>query len=248
MQLPLPPQIDANRVLVAISPAKDVDAFHPENVGRLVQGRPRFLPCTPQGVQQLLMRSGIEIAGRHVVILGRSDIVGRPLSIMLSQRGPGGDATVTLCHSRTPDLAAVTKTADILVVAIGRPKFVTADMVRPGAVVVDVGINRAESGVVGDVDFAAVREVAGAITPVPGRHRAAYDRDAAEKHAFSGTSAGNVGWTFVRRCIRFCVGDVTGVGSGLLLRLRNVILMVGGRSGGARFTPKTVRRSWVGGH
>jgi methylenetetrahydrofolate dehydrogenase (NADP+)/methenyltetrahydrofolate cyclohydrolase len=119
VQRPLPKQIDANRVLIAINPAKDVDAFHPENVGRLVQGRPRFLPCTPQGVQQLLLRSGIEIAGRRVVILGRSDIVGRPLSIMLSQRGPGGDATVTLCHSRTPDLAAVTKTADVLVVAIG---------------------------------------------------------------------------------------------------------------------------------
>jgi methylenetetrahydrofolate dehydrogenase (NADP+)/methenyltetrahydrofolate cyclohydrolase len=168
VQLPLPRQIDANRVLVAINPAKDVDAFHPENVGRLVQGRPRFLPCTPQGVQQLLMRSGVEIAGQHVVILGRSDIVGRPLSIMLSQRGPGGDATVTLCHSRTPDLAAVTKTADILVVAIGRARFVTADMVRRGAVVVDVGINRMDGGVVGDVDFEAVREVAGAITPVPG--------------------------------------------------------------------------------
>jgi methylenetetrahydrofolate dehydrogenase (NADP+)/methenyltetrahydrofolate cyclohydrolase len=168
VQLPLPRQIDANRVLVAINPAKDVDAFHPENVGRLVQGRPRFLPCTPQGVQQLLMRSGVEIAGRQVVIVGRSNIVGRPLSIMLSQRGAGGDATVTLCHSRTPNLAAVTKTADILVVAIGRARFVTADMVRPGSVVVDVGINRTDDGVVGDVDFAAVREVAGAITPVPG--------------------------------------------------------------------------------
>lgn len=168
IQLPLPPQMETGRVLVAVSPAKDVDAFHPENVGRLVQGRPRFLPCTPQGVQQLLVRSGIEIAGRHVVILGRSDIVGRPLSIMLSQRGPGGDATVTLCHSRTRDLAAVTRTADILVVALGKPKFVTADMVKPGAVVVDVGINRTDDGLVGDVDFAAVREVAGAITPVPG--------------------------------------------------------------------------------
>jgi methylenetetrahydrofolate dehydrogenase (NADP+) / methenyltetrahydrofolate cyclohydrolase len=168
VQLPLPPQIDSNRVLLAINPAKDVDAFHPENVGRLVQGRPRFLPCTPQGVQQLLLRSGIEIAGRHVVVLGRSDIVGRPLSIMLSQRGPGGDATVTLCHSRTPDLASVTKTADILIVAIGKAKFVTADMVKPGAVVVDVGINRTDGGLVGDVDFNAVREVAGAITPVPG--------------------------------------------------------------------------------
>jgi methylenetetrahydrofolate dehydrogenase (NADP+)/methenyltetrahydrofolate cyclohydrolase len=168
VQLPLPPQIDATRVLLAVSPVKDVDAFHPENVGRLVQGRPRFLPCTPQGVQQLLVRSGIKIAGRHVVILGRSDIVGRPLSIMLSQKGPGGDATVSLCHSRTPNLATVTRLADILVVAIGQPKFVTADMVKPGAAVVDVGINRTDAGVVGDVDFDAVREVAGAITPVPG--------------------------------------------------------------------------------
>jgi methylenetetrahydrofolate dehydrogenase (NADP+)/methenyltetrahydrofolate cyclohydrolase len=119
-------------------------------------------------VQQLLVRSGIEIAGRHVVVLGRSDIVGRPLSIMLSQRGRGADATVTLCHSRTRDLPSVTRQADILIVAIGQPKFVTADMVKPGAVVVDVGINRGEDGVVGDVDFDAVREVAGAITPVPG--------------------------------------------------------------------------------
>jgi methylenetetrahydrofolate dehydrogenase (NADP+)/methenyltetrahydrofolate cyclohydrolase len=168
IQLPLPPHIDASRVLSAVSPAKDVDAFHPENVGRLVQGRPRFLPCTPQAVQQLLVRSGIEIAGRHVVVLGRSDIVGRPLSIMLSQRGPGGDATVTVCHSRTRDLPTVTRLADILIVAIGRPKFLTAEMVRPGAVVVDVGINRTAEGLVGDVDFAAVREVAGEITPVPG--------------------------------------------------------------------------------
>jgi methylenetetrahydrofolate dehydrogenase (NADP+)/methenyltetrahydrofolate cyclohydrolase len=168
VQLPLPKQIDASRVLSAVSPAKDVDAFHPENVGRLVQGRPRFLPCTPQGVQQLLMRSGIDVAGKHVVIIGRSDIVGRPLSIMLSQRGKGADATVTLCHSRTPDLSAVARSADILIVAIGQAKFVTADMVRPGAVVVDVGVNRTDNGVVGDVDFDAVREVAGAITPVPG--------------------------------------------------------------------------------
>lgn len=168
VQLPLPPQIDTTRVLQAVSPAKDVDAFHPENVGRLVQGRPRFLPCTPQGVQQLLIRSGIEIAGRHVVIVGRSDIVGKPLAIMLSQRGAGGDATVTLCHSRTRDLPAVTRLADILIVAIGRPEFITAAMVKPGAVVVDVGVNRAAGGIVGDVDFEAVREVAGAITPVPG--------------------------------------------------------------------------------
>jgi methylenetetrahydrofolate dehydrogenase (NADP+)/methenyltetrahydrofolate cyclohydrolase len=168
VQLPLPPQIEKNRVLLAVSPAKDVDAFHPENVGRLVQGRPRFLPCTPQGVQQLLVRNGIEIAGRHVVILGRSEIVGRPLSIMLSQRGPSGDATVTVCHSRSRDLAAITRTADILIAAIGQPKFVSAEMVKPGATVVDVGINRTDEGVVGDVDFQAVAEVAGAITPVPG--------------------------------------------------------------------------------
>jgi methylenetetrahydrofolate dehydrogenase (NADP+)/methenyltetrahydrofolate cyclohydrolase len=168
VQLPLPSQIDKNRILSAVSPAKDVDAFHPENVGRLVQGRPRFLPCTPQGVQQLLIRSGIEIASKHVVILGRSEIVGRPLSIMLSQRGAGGDATVTICHSRTRDLAAVTKRADILIAAIGQPKFVTAEMVAQGATVVDVGINRTEAGVVGDVDFDAVSKVAGASTPVPG--------------------------------------------------------------------------------
>src|SRR5262245_46183347 len=147
VQLPLPPQIDKNRVLSAVSPNKDVDAFHPENVGRIMQGRPRFLPCTPQGVQQLLIRSGIEIAGRNVVILGRSEIVGRPLSIMLSQHGAGGDATVTICHSRSRDLTSITRQADILIVAIGRPKFVTADMVKPGAVVIDVGINRVDDRV-----------------------------------------------------------------------------------------------------
>ncbi len=168
VQLPLPSQIDTARVLLAVSPVKDVDAFHPENVGRLVQGRPRFLPCTPQGVQQLLLRSGIEIAGQHVVIIGRSDIVGRPLSIMLSARGPGGDATVTLCHSHTADLPAIARQGNILIAAIGQPKFITADMVRPGAVVIDVGVNRTPKGLCGDVDFAAVREVAGAITPVPG--------------------------------------------------------------------------------
>jgi methylenetetrahydrofolate dehydrogenase (NADP+)/methenyltetrahydrofolate cyclohydrolase len=168
VQLPLPKQMDKARVLLAVSPVKDVDAFHPENVGRLVQGRPRFLPCTPQAVQQLLVRSGVEIAGQHVVIVGRSEIVGRPLSIMLSQKGAGGDATVTLCHSRTTDLAAIARTADILVAAIGEAKFVTANMVKLGATVIDVGINRTAEGVVGDVDYAAVAEVAGAITPVPG--------------------------------------------------------------------------------
>ncbi|HEX4413823.1 MAG TPA: bifunctional methylenetetrahydrofolate dehydrogenase/methenyltetrahydrofolate cyclohydrolase FolD [Lacipirellulaceae bacterium] len=168
VQLPLPAQIDKNRVLSAVNPNKDVDAFHPENVGRLVQGRPRFLPCTPQGVQQLLVRNNIETSGKHVVILGRSEIVGRPLSIMLSQRGMGGEATVTICHSRTCDLPAVARQADILIAAIGRAKFVTADFVKRGAVVIDVGINRAEGGVVGDVDYQSVVQVAGAITPVPG--------------------------------------------------------------------------------
>ncbi len=168
VQLPLPPQVDTARVLSAINPSKDVDAFHPENVGRLVQGRPRFLPCTPQGVQQLLIRNGIPIAGQHAVVLGRSDIVGKPLAMMLAARGEGGNATVTLCHSRTRELAEITRSADILVVAIGQPKFVTAEMVRPGAIVVDVGTNRTEEGLVGDVDFEAVREIAAAISPVPG--------------------------------------------------------------------------------
>jgi methylenetetrahydrofolate dehydrogenase (NADP+)/methenyltetrahydrofolate cyclohydrolase len=168
VQLPLPKQIDERAVLEAVSPHKDVDCFHPENVGRIVQGRPRFLPCTPGGVQQLLTRNNVPIAGQHVVIVGRSDIVGKPLAIMLAQRGAGADATVTLAHSRTPNLAAVTRTADILVVAIGRAKFVTADMIRPGATVVDVGINRTDAGLVGDVDYVAAAEVAGRITPVPG--------------------------------------------------------------------------------
>jgi methylenetetrahydrofolate dehydrogenase (NADP+)/methenyltetrahydrofolate cyclohydrolase len=168
VQLPLPPGLDATRVLHAVSPMKDVDCFHPENVGRLVQGRPRFLPCTPHGVQQLLVRNGVEIAGRRVVILGRSDIVGKPLANMLMQRGPGADATVTVCHTRTHNLAEITRQADILVAAIGQARFVTADMVKPGAVVIDVGMNRSEEKLVGDVDFDAVREVAGMITPVPG--------------------------------------------------------------------------------
>ncbi len=168
VQLPLPSQIDSRRVLHAVAPHKDVDAFHPENVGLLVQGNPRFLPCTPHGIQQLLERSNIEIAGRHVVIIGRSDIVGKPLANMLMQRGPGGNATVTVCHSRTHDLQSITRQADILVAAIGQPRFITADMVKSGAAVIDVGINRTEDGLVGDVDFDAVREVAGHITPVPG--------------------------------------------------------------------------------
>jgi methylenetetrahydrofolate dehydrogenase (NADP+)/methenyltetrahydrofolate cyclohydrolase len=168
IQLPLPDQIDETRVLDAVDPIKDVDAFHPENVGRIVQGRPRFLPCTPHGIQQLLLRNHIPIAGQNVTVVGRSEIVGKPMSIMFMQRGPGGHATVTVCHSRTKDLPAVTRQADILVVAIGKAKFLTADMVKPGAVVIDVGINRTDDGLVGDVDFEAVKEVASQVTPVPG--------------------------------------------------------------------------------
>ena len=168
VQLPLPAQMDSSRVLYAVHPAKDVDAFHPENVGLLVQGRPRFLPCTPHGVQQLLVRNEVPIAGRHVVVVGRSDIVGKPLANMLIQRGPAADATVTICHSRTANLAQITRQADILVVAIGKARFITAEMVKPGAVVVDVGMNRTPQGLAGDVDFTEVAKVAGKITPVPG--------------------------------------------------------------------------------
>ncbi|MGE3243850.1 MAG: bifunctional methylenetetrahydrofolate dehydrogenase/methenyltetrahydrofolate cyclohydrolase FolD [Pirellulales bacterium] len=168
VQSPFPSHIEPFRVVQAVAPSKDVDVFHPENVGRLVLGRPRFLPCTPHGVQQLLVRNGIEIAGRHVVIVGRSDIVGKPLANMLVQKGKGADATVTVTHSRTPNLAAVCRTADILVAAVGRAKLITAEYIKPGAAVVDVGINRTDKGLAGDVDFDAVKEVAGAISPVPG--------------------------------------------------------------------------------
>ncbi|MBI3836507.1 MAG: bifunctional methylenetetrahydrofolate dehydrogenase/methenyltetrahydrofolate cyclohydrolase FolD [Planctomycetia bacterium] len=168
VQLPLPKQIDVTRILPAVSPLKDVDGFHPENVGRLVQGKPRFLPCTPFGIQQLLVRNKIEIAGRHVVVVGRSDTVGKPMALMLMQRGLGGDATVTVCHSKTNNLPEITRQADILIVAIGQPKFITAPMVKPGAVVIDVGIHRTGKGLVGDVDFSGVSRVAGHITPVPG--------------------------------------------------------------------------------
>jgi methylenetetrahydrofolate dehydrogenase (NADP+)/methenyltetrahydrofolate cyclohydrolase len=168
VQLPLPKHIDVTRILHAVSPLKDVDGFHPENVGRLVQGQPRFLPCTPYGIQQLLVRNHIEIAGRHVVVVGRSETVGKPMALMLMQRGPGGDATVTVCHSKTRNLPEITRQADILIVAIGHPQFITAEMVKPGAVVVDVGIHRTPGGLVGDVDFPAVSQVAGYISPVPG--------------------------------------------------------------------------------
>ncbi len=168
VQLPLPKIVDTTRVLDAVLPRKDVDAFHPENVGRIVQGRPLFLPCTPHGIQQILLRHQIPIAGAHVVVVGRSEIVGKPIAMMLMQKGPGGDATVTVCHSRSRDLPSLTRAADILIVAIGRAKFVTADMVKPGAAVIDVGINRTEKGLVGDVDFGPVSQVAGCNTPVPG--------------------------------------------------------------------------------
>jgi len=169
IQLPLPKGCNEQKILDAMNPTKDVDAFHPENVGLISQGRPRFLPCTPYGVQQMLIRSGIEIAGKHVVVLGRSDIVGKPTALMLVQKADGANATVTIAHSRTKNLAEITRQADILIVAIGWPRFVTAPMVKPGAVVVDVGINRLPDGkICGDVDFDAVKEIAGAISPVPG--------------------------------------------------------------------------------
>ena len=168
VQLPLPWQINEQAVLDAVCPLKDVDCFHPENVGLMVQGRPRFLPCTPNGVQKLLLASGTEVKGAHAVVLGRSEIVGKPMANMLLQRGEAADATVTICHSRTRDLAELTRQADILVAAIGKANSVTADMVKPGAVVIDVGINRVGDKLVGDVDFEAVKEVASAITPVPG--------------------------------------------------------------------------------
>jgi methylenetetrahydrofolate dehydrogenase (NADP+)/methenyltetrahydrofolate cyclohydrolase len=169
VQLPLPRQIDEAVVIRSVSPAKDVDCFHPENVGLLATGNPRFLPCTPHGVQQLLVRNNIQVEGAHVVIVGRSNIVGKPLALILVQKAKGADATVTVCHSRSKDLPAVTRQGDIVVMAIGRARFLKADMVKRGAVVVDVGMNRLPDGKLsGDVDFEAVREVASAITPVPG--------------------------------------------------------------------------------
>jgi methylenetetrahydrofolate dehydrogenase (NADP+)/methenyltetrahydrofolate cyclohydrolase len=170
VQLPLPPQINEAAVVDAVSPLKDVDGFGPVSLGLLAAGRPRFLACTPLGVQQLLARNGVEVAGKQVVIVGRSNIVGKPLALLLMQKAKGADATVTVCHSRTPDVGAVTRTADVVVVAIGKANYLTADMVRPGAVVVDVGMNHlpGSKSPVGDVDFEGVRAVASAITPVPG--------------------------------------------------------------------------------
>ncbi len=165
VQLPLPPQLDEREVIMLIDPEKDVDAFHPVNVGRIVSGGYRFAPCTPAGIMQLLRRSGIEVAGRECVVVGRSNIVGKPMALLLLE----ANGTVTVCHSRTVALPDICRRADILVCAVGRPGFITADMVQPGATVIDVGINRLPDGhLVGDVDFAGVERIAGAITPVPG--------------------------------------------------------------------------------
>jgi methylenetetrahydrofolate dehydrogenase (NADP+)/methenyltetrahydrofolate cyclohydrolase len=175
VQLPLPDSSMEQSVIEAIDPAKDVDGFHPVNVGRMMLGLPAFLPCTPHGVLQILKRSGIKTSGAHVVVIGRSNIVGRPLVNLLSQKSELGDATVTMCHTRTKNMKELTLQADIIVAAVGRPNTVTADMVKPGAVVIDVGVNRvtdatAKAGfrLKGDVDFEAVAQKASAITPVPG--------------------------------------------------------------------------------
>ena len=176
VQLPLPRQIDESRVLLAIDPEKDVDGFHPVNVGRLATGDLDVLaPCTPRGVIEMLLRSGVDPSGRHVVVVGRSNIVGKPMALLLLRRAPGGNATVSVAHSRTADLGALTRTADVLIVAVGWPNTITGDMVKPGVTVIDVGTNRVDDPtrergyrVVGDVDFEGVSEVAAAITPVPG--------------------------------------------------------------------------------
>jgi len=176
VQLPLPTQVDTNRALHRIDPRKDVDGFHPENVGKVAAGDPTgFRPATPYGVQQLLLRTGVETKGAHAVVVGRSNIVGRPMAALLLQDGPGGNATVTVCHSRTRGIDQHTRLADILIVAIGKPEFVTGDMVKPGAVVIDVGVNRVDDPsrkqgyrLVGDVKFQEAKQVASAITPVPG--------------------------------------------------------------------------------
>jgi len=175
VQLPLPDQVDELAVIESINPDKDVDGLHPFNVGKLVQGRADFIPGTPFGIQQILMRNGHDPAGANVVVCGRSDIVGKPMALLLMQRGEGANATVTVCHTRTKNMAEITRQADILIAAIGRPNVITADMVKVGAVVIDVGINRVDDAsrrrgyrLVGDVDFVAVSEKAAAITPVPG--------------------------------------------------------------------------------
>ena len=175
VQLPLPKNLDESEVLLAINPDKDVDGFHPTNIGKMVAGQKAFLPCTPHGIIQLLQRSGVKIEGSHVVIVGRSNIVGKPIANMLIQKKKGGNATVTVCHTRTADLAYHTRQADIIIAAAGRPNTITANMVKDDVVVIDVGVNRVEDAtkkkgyrLVGDVDFEAVKEKASLITPVPG--------------------------------------------------------------------------------
>jgi methylenetetrahydrofolate dehydrogenase (NADP+)/methenyltetrahydrofolate cyclohydrolase len=169
VQLPLPKQIDEATIIRSVSPLKDVDGFSPESLGLMVEGHPRFLPCTPAGVQEMLRRYQIATEGKHVVIVGRSNIVGKPLANMLMQKGAGADATVTICHSRTKNIAEYTRQADIVVMAIGQAKFLKADMIRDGAVVIDVGINRLPDGkLAGDVDYQEVAPKSSAITPVPG--------------------------------------------------------------------------------
>jgi methylenetetrahydrofolate dehydrogenase (NADP+)/methenyltetrahydrofolate cyclohydrolase len=174
VQLPLPKHVDAEKVLLAIRPDKDVDAFHPVNVGKLVIGNPDFLPCTPAGIQELIVRSGTRTDGAEVVVVGRSNIVGKPVANMMLQKAKGANATVTICHTGTKDVGAHARRADILIVAAGKPKAVTADMVKPGACVIDVGVNRIGTSakgkplLAGDVDFGPVAEIAGAISPVPG--------------------------------------------------------------------------------
>ena len=169
VQLPLPSQVADRHVIERIDPRKDVDGFHPENAGLLAIGRPRFVPCTPLGVRELLLDAGLPTRGKHVVILGRSQIVGKSLALLMLQKGPGGDATVTVCHAATPDVTEFTRQADIVVAAIGRPEWLRGDSLKPGAVVIDVGINRRDDGTLcGDVHFPSASEVASWITPVPG--------------------------------------------------------------------------------
>ena len=169
VQLPLPPQVDDRKVIERVDPRKDVDGFHPENAGLLAIGHPRFVPCTPLGIRELLVASGIETRGAHAVVLGRSQIVGKSMALLLLQKGAGGDATVTVCHSSSGDVARFTRQADILIAAIGRAEFIKADAIKPDAVVVDVGMNRRDDGsLCGDVDYEGASRVASWITPVPG--------------------------------------------------------------------------------
>ncbi len=168
VQLPLPKQIKETSVLYAIDPDKDVDGFHPVNVGRMMIGEPIYLPCTPAGIQELLVRSGTPIEGANVVVVGRSNLVGKPIAMILVQKAKNANATVTICHTKTRNMEGFTKEADILIVAVGKPKAISGDMIKPGATVIDVGVNRLPTGLCGDVDFESAKNVAGKITPVPG--------------------------------------------------------------------------------